>query len=220
MFGSSTESAQGGLGRTLGAEAISSAELRPGSPGAPTVGSGLCCKHPPDPSELGRRWPHRPSHTCVKENHGDSIRSGVAACRGRGGWLPPAPRGSSFASRILHLLSCHPLHQSAQRQEAVAELSAGSKRLRKQVRRNWSRTESRWRAGSHRQAEGCQEESARNAGSALFCLRPGWPPPCQAQPLLQPAPHVLRLNLPTLPRGAARGEAVPGTGVGSPEPAS
>lgn len=129
VFGGSTESAQGDLGRPLGNEAASLAELVPGSPGASAVGSGLCCKHPPDPSELGIGWVHGPSHVHLKESHGDSVRFGMG-CRGWGGWLPPTPVGLSFSSRILHLLPCRPPRQSVQCQEAGPELSAGSKRLR------------------------------------------------------------------------------------------
>lgn len=84
VFGGSTESAQGGLGRPLGKEAVGLAELVPGSPGVSSVGSGLCCQHAPDLSELSMGWAHGPFHTHLKESHGDSVRFG-AACRGWGG---------------------------------------------------------------------------------------------------------------------------------------
>ena len=111
---------------------------------------------------------------------------------GEFGSLPP-PGGSSFASRILHLLSCHPPHQSARHQEAVPELSAGSKRLRKQVRRNWSRTESRWRMGSRRQAEGCREEPAGTRGQHFSACGPAGHRRTKHSPCSSPAPHFPRL---------------------------
>ena len=71
-FGGSTESAQGGLGRPLGAEAVSLAELVPGSRERLQLGQGSAVSVPPDASELGGGWPHAPAHMPLKENHGDS----------------------------------------------------------------------------------------------------------------------------------------------------
>lgn len=151
----------------------------------------------------------------LKENHGDS---GLGWLVGAGRLAPPCSVGLFFSPGILHLLSCRPPHQSARHQEAAPELSAESKRLRKQVRKNWSRTVIRWRAGSRRLAEGCQEEPAGNARSALLCLRPGWPQPHQAWPLLQrssplPQAHPAQPSKRCSQRGAA-----PRTGVWSPGP--
>lgn len=137
----------------------------------------------------------------LKESHGGSDRMGGGlwgvGSRQVGFFL--APPGLSFSSRTLYLLPWHPPHQSALCQEAAPELSVGSKRLRKQVRKNWSRTEGRWRAGSRRQAEGCQEELGMPGQHFSACL-PGWPLPHQAWPGSSPAPHFPRLILPTLLR--------------------
>lgn len=125
-----------------------------------------------------------------------------------------APPGSTSSSRILHLLCCRPPHQSALCQGTAPELSAGGKRLRKQVRKNWSRTESRWRAGSSRQAEGRQAEPGM-LGQHFSAGLPGWPRPRQARPPLQPSSQLPRLIPTTLPRGEAEPEEPPRTGIGS-----
>lgn len=126
-----------------------------------------------------------------------------------------APPRLSFSSSTLHLLPCCPPHQSSLCQEAAPELSVGSKRLRKQVRKNWSRTEGRWRAGSRRQAEGCQEEPG-TLGQHFSASLPGW-----AQPhLLAPAPARLLTppgsSCPPFQEGRQSQRSPPGTGVRSP----
>lgn len=82
------------------------------------------------------------------------------------------------------------------------------------MRKNWSRTESRWRAGSGRQAEGRQAEPGM-LGQHFSAGLPGWPRPRQARPPLQPSSQLPRLILTTLPRGEAEPEEPPRTGIGS-----
>lgn len=121
------------------------------------------------------------------------------------GWLPPAPTRLSFSSRSVHLLPCCPPCQSALCQEAAPELSAGNKRLRKQVRKNWSRTESQQPS----LAEGCHEEPGMPGQHSSACL-PGWPQPHQAWPPLQPSSPLSQAHPahPSLGK-QARGRAAP-----------
>ena len=123
---------------------------------------------------------HGPSCVHLKEGCGGLVRAvgGLWGWWWGGDWLaPPALIGLSFSSRTLHLLPYCPLHRSVLCQEGAPELSAGNKRLRKQVREDWSRTESHWRAGRRRQAEACQKEPG-TPGQHFSA----WPQPHQAWP--------------------------------------
>lgn len=148
--------------------------------------------------------------------------TGATAARPGLGWeltngVPLARPGLSFPSRTLHLLPGSPPHQRALGQEAAPELSAGRKRLRKQVRKNWSRTESHRRAGSRPKAQRCQEApgtpgqhfSASCPAGHSHTPHPAWPP-------LQPGSRFPRLSLCTFLRVGALAEEPPGTGFRTP----